>query len=125
MAVLVTAAPAAAQIPEKSTNLQVLPKDTPRAQLILVMRGFASALGVRCTHCHVGKDPDDLKSFDFASDEKEAKRIARAMMKMTDEVDTRLLPQIGRTPSVKVECMTCHHGLRKPEQLVDVLAATL
>jgi hypothetical protein len=35
-------APAAAQFPEKFTNLQVLPKDITRAQLQSTMRGLPS-----------------------------------------------------------------------------------
>ena len=76
----VLASPASAQIPQTFTNLQVLPKDIPRAQLVSTMRGFAGALGVRCTHCHVG--PDDLQGMDFATDEKESKKIARTMLRM-------------------------------------------
>jgi hypothetical protein len=34
-------------------NLQVLPHDIPREQLIEIMRAFARSLGVRCNHCHV------------------------------------------------------------------------
>ena len=37
-------------------NLQVLPKDTPRPQLIAMMRGVAGALGVRCNYCHVATE---------------------------------------------------------------------
>ena len=43
------------------------------------MRNFASGLGVRCDHCHVGGNPDTLEGFDFASDAKEAKQVARAI----------------------------------------------
>ena len=116
---------AQAQIPDTFTNLQVLPKDVSRAQLVQTMREFAGALGVRCSHCHKNTQPEDLKTFDFASDDKEAKKIARVMMRMTGEINTRLLPEIGRTPVAAVQCITCHHGLVKPEQLVDVLGATL
>jgi tetratricopeptide (TPR) repeat protein len=124
LAVGVTASVAAAQIPDTFTNLQVLPKDIPKPQLVQTMRSFASALGVRCQHCHVGKVPEDLRTFDFASDEKETKKVARAMLRMTREINTRLLPETGRTPLVEVHCITCHHGVAKPEQLVDVLAAS-
>jgi len=116
---------ASAQIPDTFTNLQVLPKDVPKAQLVQAMRDFAGALGVRCSHCHKNTKPEDFKTFDFASDDKEEKRVARAMMKMTREINTRLLPDIGRTPVASVQCITCHHGLAKPEQLVDVLGATV
>ena len=33
--------------------------------VIGVIHGFASALGVRCTHCHVGDDPSDLSTINF------------------------------------------------------------
>jgi tetratricopeptide (TPR) repeat protein len=125
LAALVTASVAAAQIPDKFTNLRVLPKDIPRNQLVQTMRGFASALGVRCQHCHVGTVPEDLRTFDFASDDKERKKVARVMLRMTQEINTRLLPQTGRTPLLAVQCITCHHGLAKPEPLVDVLAAAV
>ncbi|HVR69290.1 MAG TPA: hypothetical protein VMT87_00480, partial [Vicinamibacteria bacterium] len=72
---------AQAQIPDKFTNLQLLPKDATRAQVVETMRGFASALGVRCNHCHVGADPATLEGFDFAADTKQAKRVTRAMMR--------------------------------------------
>jgi hypothetical protein len=122
LAVTVIASAATAQIPDKFTNLQVLPKDIAKPQLVQTMRSFASALGVRCQHCHVGKVPEDLRTFEFASDEKETKKVARAMLRMTREINTRLLPETGRTPLVEVQCITCHHGVAKPEQLVDVLA---
>jgi tetratricopeptide (TPR) repeat protein len=125
LAALVMAPGAAAQIPEKFTNLQVLPKDIARGPLVQTMRGFASALGVRCQHCHVGKNPEDLGTFDFASDEKEPKKVARVMMRMTQEINTRLLPAAGRTSVVTVQCITCHRGVKKPEQLADLLADAL
>ena len=112
---LAAAAPAPAQIPEKFTNLQVLPRDIPREELVRVMRGFTGALGVRCNHCHVGPGPATLEGFDFASDDKETKRVARVMMRMTQEINTRLLPQTGRSPLTEVRCMTCHRGAAKPE----------
>ena len=52
---LLTAIPASAQIPDKFTNLQVLPKDTSKADLQSSMRKFAFALNVRCPYCHVEK----------------------------------------------------------------------
>ena len=70
---------AEAQIPQTFKNLQALPKDIPRAELVSTMRGVAGGLGVRCTHCHVG--PDNLEGMDFASDEKPTKRAARLMIR--------------------------------------------
>src|SRR5713101_68921 len=34
-------------------NLQVLPKDWTRQQVVQVMQGFNMALGVACSYCHV------------------------------------------------------------------------
>ena len=56
----------AGQIPDKFTNLKVLPADASRAEVVRVMRGFASALGVRGNHCHVGENPANLDNYDFA-----------------------------------------------------------
>jgi tetratricopeptide (TPR) repeat protein len=125
VAVLLVTAGASAQIPDKFTNLRVLPKETTHDQLVQTMRSFANALGVRCSHCHVNTKPEDLKTFDFASDDKETKRVARVMMRMTGEINSHLLPETGRTPLRTVECMTCHHGLARPEQLIDALDATV
>jgi len=57
---LLTASPARAEIPDEFTNLEVLPEDITRGELVSIMRGFAGALGVRCNHCHVGEDPSDF-----------------------------------------------------------------
>lgn len=114
---------AAAQIPDKFTNLLVLPKDTSKEQLVQTMRAFSGALGVRCEHCHVPANPAEPRKLDFASDEKETKKVARGMMKMTHEINANLMTQVGRTPVMAVRCITCHHGLAKPEQLADVLSA--
>ena len=81
-AVLAAPVDAAAQWPpERFSNLQVLPQDISLGELVATMRGFASALGVRCNHCHVGTDPDDLSTFQFPSDEKYTKRKARTRSK--------------------------------------------
>lgn len=74
--------PAAAQAPAPPPqNLQVFPKDTPRAEVLTAMRGFAAGLGVECAHCHVTEPRD------FASDAKQAKKTARLMMQMTTHVN--------------------------------------
>ncbi|HEX4933437.1 MAG TPA: c-type cytochrome, partial [Gemmatimonadaceae bacterium] len=95
LAVLAWSAPADAQIPDTFTNLQTLPKDIKKQELASMMRGISGALGVRCGHCHAGGDPETLKGVDFASDEKKEKKIARAMMKMTGEINGTLLPAAG------------------------------
>jgi hypothetical protein len=104
----------AAQIPERFTNLQVLPKDVTRPVLVSLMRSFAMNLGVRCEHCHVGEG-NDLSKFDFASDARPAKATARKMMRMLESVNNESLKDIGdpaRQP--KVTCYTCHRGVKQP-----------
>ena len=105
--------------PSPPTNLQVLPKDIPIKQLIQTMRAFTQGLGVRCQHCHVfkGNDPDDLTTFDFASDEKETKKTARAMLRMGLAINNEYLKEIGEprpNGALKVTCYTCHRGETKP-----------
>ncbi len=115
--------------PQSPQNLQVLPADMSRRAVIGVMRGFASALGVRCIHCHVGDDPNDLSTTDFVSDEREAKRVARVMMRMVQTVNDDLLApgltEAGRAESLEVRCATCHHGNSRPVSLGDVLTEEL
>ena len=125
VAMTLLAGTASAQIPDKFTNLQVLPRHISKPELTQMMRSFAGSLGVRCNHCHEGGNGQGLQGVDFASDAKETKKVARAMVRMTREINTRLLPQIGRNPVREVRCVTCHHGLPKPEALVDVLRATV
>ena len=114
-------APATAQIPEKFTNLQVLPKNISKDELVSTMRGFAGGLGVRCTHCHVGGTETDLTGMDFSSDEKKEKKIARAMLAMVKEINGSLIQRTGIENPIQVKCATCHHGVRRPESLADVL----
>jgi tetratricopeptide (TPR) repeat protein len=124
---LVPAASLHAQIPDTFTNLKVLPKDIEKPELVSIMRSFSSALGVRCTHCHVGENPVDLSSVDFASDAKDNKKIAREMMELVGEVNSILARDIGsmRPNPLQVRCVTCHHGLATPETLEQTLVAEL
>jgi tetratricopeptide (TPR) repeat protein len=54
-----------------------------------------------------------------ASDDKEAKRVARGMIQMVAEINGRHLPGVGRevTERTRVTCATCHGGVRKPKAL--------
>jgi hypothetical protein len=105
-------------IPEKFTNLQILPKDISRAALVTMMRGFSGQTGSRCSHCHVGEEGNDLSTYDFASDARPLKAVTRKMMLMTRAINGPLLEGIG-TPAgddaPKVTCYTCHRGIKKPE----------
>jgi len=121
LALGLAAGTALAQIPDKFTNLQVAPKDIGKRELIDMMKSFTGALGVRCDHCHVSGGKQGLEGFDFASDEKEPKKVARVMMKMVGEINDRLLPMTGRKHLEKVRCITCHHGLAEPKTLEQAL----
>jgi hypothetical protein len=129
-----SARPGAGQIPERFTNLRVFPKDTSRKDLVREMRGWASALGVRCGHCHTGGNPETLEGVDFASDAKWEKRTARSMLRMVRGVEADYLHKLERRPTVTgttglrpppLTCMTCHHGLTRPEALDAVLERSL
>ena len=118
------AAPLAAQWPpEKFTNLEVLPDSIPRDTLVQLMAGFTRALGVRCTHCHVGEEGEPLATYDFASDEKHPKEMARQMLRMVAAINGEYLGshRHGDEPPVRVTCATCHRGLRVPRPLQDQL----
>ena len=114
-----------AQVPLEFTNLQHFPKTISREELIAVMRGFSFSLNVRCQYCHAGKDGSDLKEMKFASDEKETKRTARAMLRMVDAINQEYIAMLGRKTSNRVECVTCHHRLSIPTTMNAVLAETL
>ncbi len=98
-------------IPEKFTNLKVLPATITRQELVPVMRDFAMQLGVRCEHCHVGEG-NDLSKFDFASDAKPTKATARKMWTMVMSVNETLGVEPGGAK--KVTCYTCHRGSIRP-----------
>jgi hypothetical protein len=116
---------AEAQIPEKFENLQVFPRDVPRPQLVQRMREFSLSLGVRCEHCHTEESPG--VSNRYASDARPAKVQARAMLRMVNTINTTLLTQLPShtTPSVSVECVTCHRGLAIPKTLQTALFETV
>ncbi|CAN5793179.1 hypothetical protein BH11GEM2_BH11GEM2_23520 [soil metagenome] len=111
---------------EPPKNLQVLPKDMPRQQVVAIMGGFTAALGVNCVHCHTeaaagtagapaGGPPPGAPSaaggpppgaqgggrggpqLDFALDDKETKKVAREMLKMVGDINGKYLPATGRT----------------------------
>src|SRR5262245_40540006 len=63
-------------------NIQIF-KTLPARQLLTVMSvGYAPALGVACTHCHVAND--------FSSDDKRPKRAAREMAVMHRSINEQL-----------------------------------
>jgi tetratricopeptide (TPR) repeat protein len=108
------------------TNLQVWPKDTPRAQVIQTMNAFNDSLGVECNYCHVPGN--------FASDDKREKRVARQMILLRDSINVMMGAIVGKPAGagptaedglpgapVRVLCRSCHRGLPVPLQLTDVV----
>lgn len=96
--------------PETMENRQVLPEGTGGDSLRDRMVSYAVGLGVRCHHCHVGEEGLHFSDFDFVSDEREPKEIARGMIRMTDAINNVQLPAIAQLESPRVTCFTCHRG---------------
>jgi len=121
------ASPGAAQIPDKFTNLKVLPADIPRDSLINIMRGFSLSLNVRCQFCHVGGDGVSFKDVDFSKDDDIHKQRARFMLRMVDSLNKVVLPKLpGLTGNaLRIECKTCHRGFSRPLLLTQALQETL
>ena len=88
-------------------NLQVLPKEMTRPEVTALMRTFTLALGVQCTHCHVGSPQERFK------DEKEQKATARKMLKMVMAINVDPMGVKPGEPN-KVTCYSCHRGALKP-----------
>lgn len=92
-------------------NIQVLPKDWTTQQVQMYMRTFTAALGVECTHCHVGTPQERAK------DDKPEKAKARKMIQMVAAINDDLLKGVGEPAPAgtsKVTCFTCHRGALKP-----------
>src|SRR3954451_8811991 len=101
--VLLCATSALAQMPDKFTNLQVLPKDISKKDLMAIMRSFSFSLGVRCEHCHV---QTPYKKTDFPLDDKDEKKTARLMLRMVTSINGDYMSNVGKPSPVKVECVT-------------------
>ena len=94
------------------TNLQIpWLKPVPARTLVGIMNGgYAKALGVTCSHCHV--------TTDFASDAKRPKLAAREMAVMHRMINQELgkMEHIAtpKTSNRAINCMTCHRGAVDP-----------
>lgn len=97
--------------PQKPRNLKVLPENT---DLRAVMHQYESDLGVNCEFCHTAPDPVTHRA-DRASDANPTKEVARYMIQMTDDINTKYLAQVpSRHDSDPVTCGTCHRGEKHP-----------
>ncbi|MGH7622628.1 MAG: c-type cytochrome [Gemmatimonadaceae bacterium] len=111
--------------PDSLVNTKVIPKSTPVIQVIGTMRNFTFDLGVRCQFCHVGQEGQPLSQFDFPSDTKRTKLVARQMMLLVAEANRRVDTLPGhQADDPQVTCATCHRGVSKPMPLSAVIAQT-
>ncbi len=129
LVVLPAALPAQAQNrfpPDSVVNLKVLPANTPPREVVNLMRGLTLALGVRCTHCHVGQEGQPLETYDFASDEKRNKGVARDMLRMTRTINEETIAKLPdrADPTLEVTCLTCHRGVARPVPLERIMVQT-
>jgi len=116
-------APMAHAMPPPS-NLQVLPKDLTGQQVHEIMEHWAGDLGVHCNTCHVA-DPNNIgpngrPRMNFASDEKDEKKMARIMYTMTEDLKKNYVAKVAAMdkmaePAAPVTCGTCHRGHLDPE----------
>ena len=103
-------------------QLKVLPDTWSRQQVGALMQTFNTSLGVQCSHCHA-EDPDapaplpgQNPRLAHALDTKPEKEVARAMIKMTMDLNTASR-QPGEDVTVeKISCFTCHRGSEVPDK---------
>jgi Photosynthetic reaction centre cytochrome C subunit len=96
-----------------ASNLQVLPKETAYADLVVLMTRYSGELGVQCVFCHT-QNPR-TQQIDFASDESPAKLTARIMIGMVRDINDKYLAQVSdRRYAVPIRCGNCHQGQTFP-----------
>lgn len=122
---------ASAQIPmetfENPSNLQVLSPDITPEGLRETMFAFGQQTGLRCSRCHNFESDTPLDERDYASDERELKRVAREMLLMVQGIN-ETVSSIDRGPdhqAITVQCVTCHRGTNQPRQIDDVFESTM
>jgi Photosynthetic reaction centre cytochrome C subunit len=104
---IIQSARAQVAAPEKTAgevlkNIQLL-KDVPMSEWNDTMNFIGGALGVGCQHCHgAAFEKDDLKP----------KQTARAMIKMTREINA-----VNFGGHAVVTCNTCHQGALHPKAI--------
>jgi tetratricopeptide (TPR) repeat protein len=91
---------------------------TPPADIMPLMQEIVQGLGVQCDYCHSARGsglPEPKKD------------IARQMIAMTRDLNTRVQTATGKTPAeaTQVRCITCHHGVPIPKQLSEIVMQTL
>jgi len=107
------------------TNLQVLPKNLTGQQVHDIMEGFEAGLGVHCNYCHAA-DPNNVgpngrPRLNFASDDKDEKKMARVMITMTQDINKNYVAKVAAMDKMPeaappVTCGTCHQGHEDPPE---------
>jgi hypothetical protein len=107
--------------PPPPSNLQVMPKDSTREQVLTTMAAFTAALGVQCNYCHVQEGRGGRN--DMAADDKPTKKAARNMMLLAREINTKLPAAVAKdaTATTRVGCATCHRGIPIPKAITDIM----
>jgi hypothetical protein len=101
----------------KPTNIKALPANITGDDLIKLMHQYEGDLGVECEFCHA-RNPETKRN-DFPSDANPVKETARAMIRMTDDLNTKFLAQLsGRKTTDPITCGTCHQGMAHPAVFV-------
>lgn len=99
-----------APVEQVRRNIQVL-RGLPNSQLFPLMNLIGVSIGATsCAACHVRNG----EQWDWASDERESKRVARQMMRMTMDINRTNNAILGGN---YVTCYTCHRGHREPESM--------
>lgn len=103
-------------------NLKVLPQNISKDSLDGLMKGYTVALGVKCSFCHA-TSKDNPQKLDFADDSKIEKIIARGMIEMTDDINSKYFlphkPDPKPTQTYDVSCITCHRGNMNPYEYLQ------
>ncbi|MSV35528.1 MAG: photosynthetic reaction center cytochrome c subunit [Bryobacterales bacterium] len=92
--------------------------ESPGIEWISQMPAIANALGVKCNYCHSAKRGSGIPE--------PKKEIAKAMMAMTDEINTRLVAAVGKeaAQTTSIRCAYCHRGVAIPKPITDIVWQT-
>jgi tetratricopeptide (TPR) repeat protein len=93
---------------------RALEAQTPPGDIRALMQEIAQSLGVQCEYCHSAPRGSGLPE--------PKKDIARQMMAMTREINSRVEGATGHGGTV--QCVTCHRGVPIPKQLADIVFET-
>lgn len=103
-------------------NLKVLPDNISKDSLEHLMKGYTKALGVKCSYCHQPRE-NQPKKLDFSDDSKLQKKIARGMIKMTEEINEDYFKPHYPDPKPEkvsdINCVTCHRGNPNPKKYLS------